>query len=426
MLVSRSAGRPRCEDQRVDGHVAHDPQERLARVRALPAAAPLFERLGDAPGVHLVGGAVRDLLLGGQPPDLDIVVEGDVGPIVSRLGAAAHSYERFGTATVTLDGFTYDLASARTETYAHPGALPDVAPGTLEQDLLRRDFTVNTLAITLGGSRAGELTAAPRALEDLEARSLRVLHERSFEDDPTRLFRLARYASRLGFESEPVTEALARGALEHGALASISGARIGTEVRLLAREPDPVAALRALADLGVARALHPAFGLDDPPIARRALGLLPTDGRADLLVLAVAARRIPADELRELLERLAFDAGARETVLEAATRSAAAAEQLQAASSDAAIAGALAGAGPEMAALAGALGPVDRAADWLKRLRHVRLEIDGDDLLAAGIERGPAIGRGLRAALAAKLDGRAPDRDAELGEALRAARGEDR
>lgn len=321
-----------------------------------------------------------------------------------------------------LDGFTYDLARARRERYPAPGALPEVEPAPLAEDLLRRDFTINAAAVSLGGERPGELTAAPGALEDIAAGRLRVLHERSFVDDPTRLLRLVRYASRLGFEIEPGTRALAAAAIDSGALATVSGPRIGTELRLLAREREPVAALSALRELRLDRALHPAFGLDDPALAEAALALLPADGRRDLLVLALAARRIEVGELRALLEALAFEAADRGSILAVATGAQAAAAALAGASRNSEIAAALAGAGPELAAIAGALGPAEQARQWLERLRHVRLEIDGGDLLAAGVPQGPAIGRGLGAALAAKLDGQVSGREAELAEALRGAR----
>ncbi|MGZ4173967.1 MAG: CBS domain-containing protein, partial [Solirubrobacteraceae bacterium] len=390
----------------MEGAHAYEPRELLARVRSLPAAGPLLANLGEAPNVHLVGGAVRDLLLGQEPPDLDLVVEGDVAAVVELLGGVSRTHERFGTATVTLDGFTYDIAAARRETYEHPGALPIVEPATLAEDLTRRDFTVNAMALALGGPRAGTLTTVDHARGDLGAGLLRVLHERSFEDDPTRLFRLARYASRLQFGYEPATEALAHAALAADALGTVSGARLGAELRLAAREPDPIAALGALGALGVSGAIHPGFGLPDPGLARRALRLLPADGSPELLVLAAAARGVPADGLAELLERLAFDAAARETIRAAALQSGPLAAAMKAASGDAALAIELLGTSPELVALAGALGPAGKAAEWLDRLRHVRLEIDGTDLLAAGVAEGPAIGRGLRAALAAKLDGR--------------------
>src|SRR5437868_1407475 len=131
------------------------------RLRALPAAAPLPEVLPEA---RIVGGAVRDLLLGGTPADLDLVIEGDAIAAARRLGEALGGsvtvHERFGTATVEAGGHVYDLATARVETYARPGALPDVRPGTLEEDLSRRDFTVNAIAVALDG----RVAAAPQAL----------------------------------------------------------------------------------------------------------------------------------------------------------------------------------------------------------------------------------------------------------------------
>ena len=376
----------------------------LERVRGLPVARPLLA----ADHVYLVGGAVRDLLLGGAPVDLDLVVEGDAEQYARSLGGRLTGHDRFGTASVVLDGHTYDIARSRRETYAHPGALPEVEPAPLAEDLGRRDFTVNAIALALGD---GELIAAPGALEDLEGRRLRVLHDRSFIDDPTRLFRLVRYASRLAFAIEPHTLSLANAAIEGGALGTISGPRIGAELRLLAREEDPVAGFIGLRELRLDRAVDPGFGLDDEALARRALELLPADARGDRLVLAVAGRRVPAAELGRLLDGMAFEAEDRDAIVVAAAQ---APSEIAAAAADAPA---------ELVAVAGALGPERQARDWLGQLRHVRLSIDGRDLLAAGVAEGPAIGRGLRAALAAKLDGHALGREQELAEALNAAGG---
>jgi tRNA nucleotidyltransferase (CCA-adding enzyme) len=400
------------------------PEQALARIRALPAARPLMDRLrDDGPPVHLVGGAVRDILLGGSPLDLDLVVEGDPAAFAASLGGRLKVHDRFGTSTVVLDGHTYDIARSRRETYARPGALPDVEPAPVAEDLLRRDFTVNAMALGLTGEAAGELNAAPHALEDLEARRLRVLQDRSFIDDPTRMFRLARYGARLGFDVEPHTRGLASAAVKAGAVSTVSGSRLGAEVRLLAREPDPVRAFSMLHDLELDRALHPGFGLSDEGLAGRALALLPADARRDRLLVALAAREVPSGELPGLLDRLAFEAEDRDAIVASATRAEELARALGAAQAPSAIAAAVGGGPPELVALAGALGPDRPAREWLERLRHVRLAIDGRDLLAAGVPEGPAIGRGLRAALAAKLDGWAGDRDQELAEALNAATG---
>jgi tRNA nucleotidyltransferase (CCA-adding enzyme) len=400
------------------------PAELLERVRSLSAAGPLFAALPDASNVYLVGGAVRDLLLGLTPHELDLVVDGDAASIAAALGGELRVHDRFGTSTVTLGDFTYDIARSRRETYAHPGALPEVTPAPLDVDLLRRDFTVNALAASLAGPEAGVIRAPKGALDDLEKGRLRVLHDDSFRDDPTRMLRLVRYASRLGFEVEPHTRELLDQALAAGALSTISGSRTGAELRLLASEPDPIAALVSAGELGLDRAIDPRLHLANPELAARAMTLLPADGRRDRLVLAVAAGEIPEHELAALLESLAFEAPDRDAIVAAATRAPGLARRLSAAQRPSEIAAAIGpGAGPELVALAGAIGAEHEAGEWLTRLRKTKLEITGADLIASGVPQGPAVGRGLAAALAAKLDGQAQDRDAELAQALRAADG---
>ncbi len=398
-----------------------EPTELLARLRALPAGAALLDRLGPETPVHLVGGAVRDLVLERTAPDLDLVIDGDAPALAAEIDPGAVAHPRFGTATFTVDGFRFDIARARRERYPRPGALPEVEPAGLDEDLGRRDFTVNAMAMALGGDRAGTVASVPSAREDLESGRLRVLHDASFVDDPTRLLRLARYAARLGFTVEPHTSELAAGAIASGALATVSGPRIGNELRLLAGESDPVAAYAQLRRLGIDEAIEPALGLDDPGLAGRALELLPADGRPELVVLALAARAIDESKRRGLLDELGFDSAEREVIVAAAGLGEALSRALADAAGPSAIADAVAGAPPEAVAIGGALGPAEPARDWLERLRHVRLEIDGSDVMAAGVPEGPRVGRALRAALAARLDGRAMDREAQLAEAVRAA-----
>jgi tRNA nucleotidyltransferase (CCA-adding enzyme) len=398
------------------------PEELAGRLRRLPAGRTLLERTAHRDRVFLVGGGVRDLLLGVEPSELDLVVEGDAISLARELGGHVLAYDRFGTCKVRLDGYTFDIATARSETYERPGALPQVAPAPLAEDLKRRDFTVNAIAMALGGEREGTLQTLPEALEDLKARALRVLHDRSFIDDPTRLLRLARYAGRLNFTVEPHTRELARTALRTGALQTVSGPRLGAELRLLAREHAALEAFAALRELHIDRAIHSNFGLADASPAERALRLLPPDGRPDLLVLAAAAEGIPPEELSGLLNRLGFQAADRERIVSAAAGARALAAALERARTPAEIAAAAARAPLEQVALAGGHGGADAAGAWLDDLRHVRLEIDGHDLLAAGVPQGPLIGRALRAALGAKLDGRVTGRQQELAEALRAVR----
>src|SRR3954464_14864984 len=216
----------------------------LSALETAPGADVVLAAVGDEPGVHVVGGAVRDALLERVPRELDLVVEGDALAVARRAAARVAgeltAHERFGTATVRADGYEFDLAAARRESYARPGALPDVELGaTLAEDLGRRDFTVNAMAVRLGD---GELTAWEGAEADLRAGVLRVLHDRSFADDPTRMLRLVRYAARLGFAPDPHTAALVDPAL----LATVSGDRLGAELRRLLEEPGGPAALGAL------------------------------------------------------------------------------------------------------------------------------------------------------------------------------------
>jgi tRNA nucleotidyltransferase (CCA-adding enzyme) len=236
------------------------------RIRALPVAQPLLGALEGIDGVHLVGGAVRDLLLGGEPLDLDLVVEGDAGElakaVAGRLGGKVVRYPPFLTARLHLDGHEHDFATARRERYPRPGAPPVVELATLEEDLPRRDFTIHALAASLAERDFGILRVAPRGLEDLEAGRLRVLHDRSFVDDPTRLLRLFRYAARLGFEIEPHTEELARAAIEQGALETASAARVRVELQRLLHDDGAAGALELAARLGLPRAALTSIAAD--------------------------------------------------------------------------------------------------------------------------------------------------------------------
>ena len=245
----------------------------VERLRELPGAGELFDAVAGVPGVWAVGGAVRDTLLGRDPRDLDLVVEGDAAAVARLLEDTPLVHDRFGTATVNA---TINVAAARRERYERPGALPEVELGApIAEDLARRDFTVNAIAVRLAD---GKLEAFPGGLEDLSARRLRVLHDRSFLDDPTRLLRLIRYAARLRFQIEQETRAAAFAAVEGGALATVTPARLGAELRLLAGEPMPGAAC-GLEAFGLGAELLPGFAVD-PDVIERAQRLTPPDAPA--------------------------------------------------------------------------------------------------------------------------------------------------
>jgi len=382
----------------------------LERLRDLPCGRRLLDALAGKDGVHLAGGAVRDLLLGRVPRELDVVVEGEIAAIAAALGDATAVHERFGTATVTGGGCRFDVAAARAETYLHPGALPDVRPAAIAEDLERRDVTVNAIALDM---RTGELRAARHALDDLAAGRLRVLHDASFRDDPTRLWRIARYRARLGFELEAHTAELARAAVTGGWAERVSGARIGNELRLALAEADPPGAIESAVDLGIA----PWLAIDRRRAAAALAGLPEGEGRLDLVVLAAAIAE-DGDDADQRLAGLNFKAAER-AIVRAALRARELAASALAATRPSELARVLRGQPVEALALAGASGAAEPVRRFVGELRHVALAIDGDDLLAAGVPRGPQIGRRLGAILDKRLDGElGDDRAEQLASAL--------
>lgn len=430
-------------------HPLQSAERVLHRLTGLPGGPELLAQARRREDVALVGGAVRDILLGHWPRELDVTVAADAAGLAHELAASVSPseraygeavepvlHERFGTASVLWRYGRIDIAERRAESYGAPGALPDVRPGSFEEDLRRRDFTVNAIALPLHGAQSEGIVSVEGALEDLRAGRLRVLHDGSFVDDPTRILRLARYSARLGFEIEPHTLGLARSAVAQGALDTVSGARVGAELWLLAREAGGRAALAVLDELGVLRA----FGLSpfDDPLAAEAAGYLAADGRGEVLLMAVALR-LPAPsegadgplaaERLELMRRLDFPREEREGVLAAAVDGPGRARELTEGPKPAAASLLLDGLPLEGVALAGALAAresKDAAAlvrEWLDVQRHVTLAIDGNDLIAAGVPEGPEVGRRLVLALMRKREGEANGRAEELRAALEAELG---
>ncbi|MBJ7457016.1 MAG: CCA tRNA nucleotidyltransferase [Thermoleophilia bacterium] len=386
-----------------------------SRAGAAVAAHPLVERVtpvltGD---VSAVGGVVRDALAGlGHGPDLDLVVEGDAVAEAARigraLGARVVAHPRFGTAHIELPhGGHVDLVSARTETYAAPGALPTVGPGSLLDDLARRDFTVNAMALGLCGTRAGELIDPHDGAADLAAGLLRAVRADTFVEDPSRLVRAARYAARLDLALAPGTEAAARAVAP---VLGLGSARIAEELRRVLDEDGATGALALLRDLGVpwvregarvaiaaleAAAAHP--GAPAVPVWALRLG---GGVEAD----AVAGAALPG-WARAIAAEAAAGAGLAERLSQAAAPSEI--DRMLRAVPPATAIGALAAGAPAVAGWWAS----DRAPS-----------VTGADLVRAGVAPGPAIGRALAEVRAALLDGRVDDHDAQLALALRAAR----
>ncbi len=189
----------------------------------------------------LVGGAVRDLILGHSCKDLDVAIEGDVTKVAQGFAHAMEGelvlHKSFGTATVTLkSGYTIDFAMTRVEKYKKPGAMPTVSSGDIYADLARRDITINAMAIIVSPQGFGELIDEFNGLEDLQSKTVKVLHEKTFDDDPTRLFRVVRYSERLGFTIDEWTLNLMTKAVEGECLTTVSTSRIQRELEYIGEE----------------------------------------------------------------------------------------------------------------------------------------------------------------------------------------------
>jgi len=204
---------------------------------------------------YLVGGIVRDSLLNIQNHDIDIVVDGDGikfgEELAKRLGARLDIHKKFMTAVLTLkSGQRIDIATSRVEYYRKPAELPGVEAGSIKQDLARRDFTINSLALSLNDKNFGEILDFFGGREDIKNRKIRVLHKRSFIEDPTRIFRAVRFEKRLGFKMDKQTEALARSAIDMDIVSRLTGARIRDELIYILNEDRPFNAIKRLYDLG--------------------------------------------------------------------------------------------------------------------------------------------------------------------------------
>ncbi len=236
-------------------------------MRTLRELGELGDELGYA--VYVVGGFVRDLLLRAEDNlDIDIVAEGDgirfAEIFAKRAGARVRVHRKFCTAVVIFpDGFKIDVATARTEHYEYPAAMPIVRLGSIRLDLMRRDFTMNALAIKLNPKFLGKVYDYFGGQRDLKEKTVRVLHSLSFVEDPTRIFRAIRFEQRFHFHLGTLTQSLAKNALKRGYLGKLSGTRVLNELELILHEPNPLAILERMDELGVLDAIHPQLAMID-------------------------------------------------------------------------------------------------------------------------------------------------------------------
>jgi tRNA nucleotidyltransferase (CCA-adding enzyme) len=366
---------------------------------------------------YLVGGTVRDLMLGLSATDVDVAVERDgiayAKALAERLGGSVLTHGAFGTAVVTFgDGRHVDVITARREIYPEPAALPIVEPGTIEEDLARRDFAINAMARSLPDER---LLDPHGGEQDLAEKSIRVLHPRSFIDDPTRIFRAVRYESRLGFRMDPETDGLAREAIESGLVARLSRERVREELIALLDEPQAPAALLRMAELRLDQAVDPPLraGLNNRSWFMRALEL------RHELELDVPRWRLGLETLVEPgadVSGLALNRRDSELVAGAAADARELAERAH--GLEPAVLVVLADRhAPDAPLLALALEDSLELRDYFERLRSVRLELTGDDLAELGVPESPRVGEILAELRRRKLNGELIGRDDELAAA---------
>ncbi len=358
----------------------------------------LARRLGEAAAaagaeLWLVGGSVRDAMLGRRVVDLDATSEqaaSELGPVLaSAAGGSVGARSQFGTLKLRTEGRTIDLATARSERYASPGALPEVSPGDMQADLARRDFSINAMAASLHPERFGLLLDTQVGARDLTAGVVRALHERSFQDDATRMLRAARYSARLGFDIEPATlEWLER---DLAYLQTISGARLRREIERLLAEPEPGRALITAMQLGVLRAVD--VGLDGPG-ARDAVLQAMGRGLSGLALLGALVYALPRERIAALCKRIA--ATKQQTrIIEAVAHLRESESQLTVARLGSEVDAIVDGA-PRQAVQAVAAATTSQMTrhnlDRSLAASRQRPPLDGEELMALGVEPGPAVG----------------------------------
>ncbi|MFA5808925.1 MAG: CBS domain-containing protein [Thermoleophilia bacterium] len=404
----------------------------------LEELAPLFEALqklsSEYRGVYLVGGFVRDMILDEPNYDVDIAVEGDgidfAEHLARELGGRVRTHRKFQTAVVILDrmkpGLRVDVATTRTEFYDYPAALPTVEHASIKHDLYRRDFTINAMAVSMAAHDFGRLLDFFGGLQDVRNRVIRVLHNLSFIEDPTRIFRAIRYENRFGFKMNPHTLGLAKGCVEMNLVGDLSSARLRDELIWLFSEPEVEHTILRIGELGLGPSIHPALAIDRETveIVRRADSAarefrVQDDIKPWRLRLACLARKMNAEQLGLWTERLKLrsvdaDVLANGVVLarkvidklgEVGLKRSEIYELLVKLPAEAHL---LAYAQTSDEKVRGPLGL------YLTELRSVSISIRGSDLLELGLTESPAVGEILSRLKLMKLEGKVDGRDDEM------------
>jgi tRNA nucleotidyltransferase (CCA-adding enzyme) len=441
--IPESVGVERKNDRNLSGHL----RDRLpASLNALlRRAGALAKSMGYE--AYVVGGFVRDLILGRPNLDLDLVVEGDgilfAEALAREYGGRVKSHRKFKTAVVILgDGTRVDVATARLEYYEYPAALPTVELSSIKMDLYRRDFTINALAIHISPGNFGKLVDFFGAQRDLKERVIRVLHSLSFVEDPTRILRAIRFEQRFSFKIGPQTERLIKNAISNQFVHKLSGSRVFHEVRHILEDDNPVACIRRMDDLGLLAAINPLLCLDNRKkevLAEtdkvinwyRLLYVEPQPEVWRIYFLGLCAG-MEDDQAQSVTARMGFSKHHEEQFLALRHSIRNTAQQifeweyrkglyseLYFMLRDLPLEGIL---------YLMARNPketVQRSISlYLTSLRNQRIEIGGDDLKALGVPPGPRYAELLRAVTAALIDGKAACRAEQLSLAKRLAEGD--
>ncbi|MDK2957559.1 MAG: hypothetical protein PWQ57_3057 [Desulfovibrionales bacterium] len=419
----------------------------LMRNRLPVALLDLLHRAGDlgrelGVEVYAVGGFVRDILLATPNSDLDLVVEGDgvafAKKLADRMGGRAKPHQKFKTSVVVLeDGQRVDVATARLEYYEYPAALPTVELSSIKMDLYRRDFTINALAVHLNPDKFGNLVDFFGAQRDIKERILRVLHSLSFVEDPTRILRAVRFEQRFGFTIGGQSLRLIKNALALKIFDRLSGSRIFNELRLILQEASPLACLRRLKQLGVMAAIHPLLKLDaarekildEVELVYNGYKLLFHEYNLEpwKLYMLGLTHGLNIQKLERIFERLNLSKREQREMTDLRRHIFQASHDLGRWRSTKGRISRLYFI-LEPVPLEGVLYLMARSKDdklrksislFLTQLKAQQLDIRGEDLLAMDIPPGPAYTRILREVHAAKLDGLARTREAQLEMARR-------
>ncbi|MBN1160662.1 MAG: CCA tRNA nucleotidyltransferase [Dehalococcoidales bacterium] len=371
--------------------------------------------------LYVVGGVVRDLLLGRCNTDLDLVVEGDAIKLAHAIAASkkakATVHTRFGTANLKWANRSVDFITARAETYARPGALPTVRPGAISDDLARRDFTVNAMAIELNPRHYGEVIDPFGGRQDLDKKLIRILHKKSFSDDATRIWRAIRYEQRLDFKIEPETLRLLKWNIKM--LKAVSGDRIRHELELVLKEETPEKQLARAGGLGVLAALHPALKADDwlaETFAAVREKNLPEPAQSRLY-LALLCYRLNEAELEQLMKYLRLPKTTAQ-VLQDTLAIKDKTKELAAPGLAPSVVYRLLHVYNAAAYIANSIGADSETAAehielYLNVLRHVKPALSGKDLEKLGVTRGPRIKEVLQKLREARLDGKVASKEGE-------------